>query len=100
MLTQAVIDYLAVRRATGFALRCKGFQLKSFAAFSEAREKRYVSSDVAIQWAGWRDRFRSVPVASGPSSDSPDIFAPRTNVMKCLRRFSASRSHHGPPHIS
>ena len=52
MLTQAVIDYLAVRRATGFALRCEGFQLKSFAAFSEAREKRYVSSDVAIQWAG------------------------------------------------
>ena len=100
MLSQAVMTYLALRRATGFALRCEGFQLKSFAAFSEARAKRYVSSAIAIEWAGWRDRFRSVPVASGPSSDSPDIFAPRTNVMKCLRRFSASRSHHGPPPTS
>jgi integrase len=52
MLTQAVMTYLAVRRATGFALRCEGFQLKSFAAFSEAREKLYVTSDVAIEWAG------------------------------------------------
>ena len=52
MLTQAVMTYLAVRRATGFALRCESFPLKSFAAFSEAREKRYVSSDIAIEWAG------------------------------------------------
>jgi len=52
MLTQAVMTYLAVRRATGFALRCESFQLKSFAAFSEAREKCYVSSDIAIEWAG------------------------------------------------
>ena len=52
MLTQAVMTYLAVRRATGFALRCEGFQLKSFAAFSEARAKRYVSSTIAIEWAG------------------------------------------------
>src|SRR5215469_6356578 len=58
MLAQAVMTYLAVRRATGFALRCESFQLKSFAAFSEAREKCYVSSDIAIEWAGLS---RSVP---------------------------------------
>ena len=52
MLTQAVMTYLAVRRATGFALRCEGFQLKSFAAFAQAKKKRYVSSDTAIEWAG------------------------------------------------
>jgi len=52
MLSQAVMTYLALRRATGFALRCEGFQLKSFAAFSEARAKRYVSSAIAIEWAG------------------------------------------------
>ena len=36
MLTQSVETYLAVRRAAGFALRCGGSHLKSFAAFSEA----------------------------------------------------------------
>lgn len=52
MLSQDVETYLATRRATGFALRCEGFQLKSFAAFSRARGKHYVSSEIAIEWAG------------------------------------------------
>jgi integrase/recombinase XerD len=52
MLTQAVETYLATRRAAGFALRCEGFQLKSFAAFSEARGQHFVSGDIAIEWAG------------------------------------------------
>lgn len=52
MLTQAVESYLALRRAVGFGLRSSGFQLKSFAAFSEARGHQYVSSDIAIEWAG------------------------------------------------
>jgi integrase len=58
MLTRAVETYLAVRRAAGFALRCEGFHLKSFAAFSEARKQHYVSTDIAIEWAGLA---RSVP---------------------------------------
>jgi len=52
MLSRAVEAYLAIRRAAGFALRCEGFHLKSFAAFSEARKQRYVSADIAIEWAG------------------------------------------------
>ena len=52
MLTQAVESYLAVRRAAGFALRCQGSYLKSFAAFSGARKQRFVSTDIAIKWAG------------------------------------------------
>jgi integrase/recombinase XerD len=51
MLTQAE-SYLAVRRAAGFALRCEGVQLKSFAAFSETRGQHCVSSEIAIEWAG------------------------------------------------
>lgn len=58
MLTQAINTYLAVRRAAGFALRCEGSQLKSFAAFSKASKQRYVSTDVAIEWA---ELSRSVP---------------------------------------
>ena len=52
MLTQAVESYLAVRRAAGFALSSQGSYLKSFAAFSEARKQHYVSTDIAIEWAG------------------------------------------------
>jgi len=52
MLTDAVTTYLAIRRATGFALTCEAVQLKSFAAFSEARREPYVSADLAIEWAG------------------------------------------------
>ena len=52
MLTRAVETYLAIRRAAGFALRCEGSHLKSFAAFSEARKQHYVSAEIAIEWAG------------------------------------------------
>jgi len=52
MLTRAVETYLAVRRAAGFALRCEGPHLKSFAAFSETRKQHYISTDIAIEWAG------------------------------------------------
>jgi integrase/recombinase XerD len=52
MLIRAVETYLAVRRAAGFALRSQGSQLKSFAAFSKARKQHYVSTDIAIEWAG------------------------------------------------
>jgi len=51
MLTRAVETYLAVRRAAGFALRSTGYQLRSFAAFSEARKQHYISTEIAIAWA-------------------------------------------------
>lgn len=53
MLSAAVTTYLAVRRAAGFALRNPGFQLKSFAAFAEARGHGIVRAAVAIEWAGF-----------------------------------------------
>jgi integrase/recombinase XerD len=52
MLTRAVETYLAVRRAAGYALKCEGSLLKRFAAFSEARKQHYISSKIAIEWAG------------------------------------------------
>ncbi|MGH9437673.1 MAG: tyrosine-type recombinase/integrase [Terriglobia bacterium] len=52
MLTQSVERYIAVRRASGFAFRSEGSLLQSFAAFSDAAGKHYVSSEVAIKWAG------------------------------------------------
>lgn len=52
MLAQAVESYVAVRRAAGFAFHSEGVQLKSFAAFSEARGESYVRTPLAIEWAG------------------------------------------------
>jgi integrase len=51
MLTHAVESYLSVRRACGFALKCQGNLLRSFAAFSEAKGKEHVCSQTAIAWA-------------------------------------------------
>jgi integrase/recombinase XerD len=51
MLTPAVDSYIALRRATGFAFRSEGSLLQSFAAFSDAAGKRYVTADTAIEWA-------------------------------------------------
>lgn len=51
MLTQAVEAYVAMRRATGFAFRSQGSLLQSFAVFSDAAGKQYVSSATAIEWA-------------------------------------------------
>lgn len=55
MLTQAVESYIAVRRATGFAFRSEGSLLRSFAAFSDASGRDYVTSETAIEWAGLAD---------------------------------------------
>ena len=51
MLTQAAEEYVAMRRATGFAFRSEDSLLQSFAAFSDAAGKQYVSTETAIEWA-------------------------------------------------
>ena len=52
MLRQAVDNYLALRRACGFNLTGAGQHLRSFAAFSQARNQHYVCAATAIEWAG------------------------------------------------
>ena len=52
MLVNAVESYLAARRAAGFALRCQGSLLHTFATFSDAKGKHYVCPETAIEWAG------------------------------------------------
>jgi len=52
MLSQNVKSYLTVRRACGFVLKTEGCLLLNFAAFSEARGKQHVCTEIAIEWAG------------------------------------------------
>ncbi len=51
MLTDGVQSYLSVRQAAGYALEQVATHLKSFAAYSDAKAKHYVTAETAIEWA-------------------------------------------------
>ena len=51
MLARAVRSYLDVRRAAGYALRHVEPNLRSFAAYCDGKGHRYVTAQVAIEWA-------------------------------------------------
>jgi len=51
MIARAVRSYLSVRRAAGFELKDAALHLRSFAAYSDARGRRYIDSRTAIEWA-------------------------------------------------
>jgi integrase len=70
-MLNAVETYLALRRATGFAMSNAEYLLKSFAAFAAEREQTHVQTQTAIDWA-----------ALGPS------VAQRDARLKALRRFA------------
>jgi integrase/recombinase XerD len=57
MLAHAVQSYLSMRRAAGFALKQVGTHLRSFAAYSDARNHEYLNARAAIEWA---EKSRSV----------------------------------------
>lgn len=84
MLTRAVETYLAVRRAAGFALSCEGSLLKGFAAFSKARKQHYVSTGIAIEWAGLAP---SVPQSARRLG----------MVIRLARYLRAEDAHHDVP---
>ena len=51
MLTRAVDDYLAVRRAAGFALTVDAGLLRHFARFAGERAETHVRRQTAMEWA-------------------------------------------------
>ena len=52
MLMHTVQEYLSVRRAAGFVLKQPGIHLRSFAAYSQTKGRRYLNAQTAIEWAG------------------------------------------------
>lgn len=50
-LRQAVESYVSLRQATGFEFKVRGFLLKSFATFSQAKGESFVRARLAIEWA-------------------------------------------------
>ena len=69
-MLQAIEAYLALRRATGFAMLNAEYLLKSFAAFATERGQMHVHTQTAIDWA-----------AGGPS------VAQRDARLKAVCRF-------------
>src|SRR5262252_7495447 len=69
-MLEAIEGYLALRRATGFAMLNAEYLLKSFAAFATERGQTHVRMQTAIDWA-----------ARGPS------VAQRDARMKAVCRF-------------
>ena len=49
-MLNAVESYLALRRATGFAMQNAAYLLKSFAAFAAERGQTHVHAQTAIDW--------------------------------------------------
>lgn len=50
-LTDAIQDYLALRRSLGFKLRDAGAALADFAAFMEQRQAEHITTTLALEWA-------------------------------------------------
>ena len=50
-LTQAIQDYLAMRRDLGFKLRDTGMVLAKFAAFMEQRNAEVITTHLTLEWA-------------------------------------------------
>jgi integrase/recombinase XerD len=50
-MLKAIEHYLALRRATGFAMLNAEYLLKSFAAFATERGQTHVHTQTAIDWA-------------------------------------------------
>jgi integrase len=69
-MLNAIETYLALRRATGFAMLNAEYLLKSFAAYAAERRQPHVQTQTAIDWA-----------ALGPS------VAQRDARLKALCRF-------------
>lgn len=51
MLTKAVEEYLALRRAAGFELEVPEYLLQSFARFASKRGEKHVSTRTVVEWA-------------------------------------------------
>ena len=50
-MLKAIETYLALRRATGFAMLNAEYLLRSFAAFATERGQTHVHTQTAIDWA-------------------------------------------------
>jgi integrase/recombinase XerD len=73
-LTDAIQDYLAMRRNLGFKLRDAGMVLAKFAAFMEQRNAEVITTHLALEWA------------QQPNKAQPALWAQRLSYVRCFAR--------------
>lgn len=87
MLSQAMHDYVALKRSLGFKFLDQSRMLADFVVFAEARGDLFVVAETAIQWA-----------AGAPSPGR------RIGRLRVVRRFAltlqAGDDHHQTPHAN
>ena len=86
-MLKAIETYLALRRATGFAMLNAEYLLKSFAAFATERGQTHVRTQTAIDWA-----------ARGPSVAQRD--ARLKAVCRFVRHVRVENARHELPSIN
>src|SRR5258708_9541634 len=98
-MLKAIEAYLALRRATGFAMLNAECLLKSFATFATERRQTHVHTQTAIDWAArgpsvaQRDArlkavFRFVPHVRGDDA---------RHEMPPVKPFGARKTRRSPP---
>jgi integrase len=85
-MLKAIETYLALRRATGFAMLNAEYLLKSFAAFATERRQTHVHTQTAIDWA-----------ARGPSAAQCD--ARLKSVCRFVRHIRVEDPRHELPPV-
>jgi integrase/recombinase XerD len=86
-MLKAIEAYLALRRATGFAMLNAEYLLKSFAAFAAERKQTHVYTQTAIDWA-----------ARGPSVAQRD--ARLKAVCRFVRHVRVEDARHEMPPVN
>jgi integrase/recombinase XerD len=86
-MRDAIETYLALRRATGFAMLNAEYLLRSFAAFATERGQTHVHTETAIDWA-----------ARGPSVAQRD--ARLKAVCRFVRHVRAEDARHEQPPVN
>ena len=86
-MLKAIEAYLALRRATGFAMLNAEYLLKSFAAFATERGQTHVHTQTAIDWA-----------ARGPSVAQRD--ARLKAVCRLVRHVRVEDARHELPPVN
>ena len=100
-MLNAIETYLALRRATGFAMSTAECLLKSFAAFAAERGQTHVAHANSDRLGRSRsDLWRNAMLGSEPSAASCAMSRWRTSGMSCRRPITSARARRRrTPHI-
>jgi integrase/recombinase XerD len=89
-LTNAIEDYLALRRSIGFKLHGAGKLLVKFASFMEQKNAEHITTQLALEWA------------QQPCDVQPAHWAQRLSHVRCFARHhvaSDPRTEVPPPRL-